>query len=283
MKAKDYRQEVEKDLGGADEAAAAADLVPAADAEPKDEQWPALIAQLANPSATSEERRTAIHALQAGAFLSAQFAACRPGFIEALRKAATDPDEALRHSALDALSNMKDPYARDQLVKGLENAAEALVPPAVALGLLARNDHDGATGLARRIIESDAGRHVKAQAVRLLARDPGCASLLEQLMKDKNGFEEVRRASAAALQSLHPEAFEGAARAILSDRHDFDDIQKSVRAALERSGALAPASEEPSSEEPSEPPSSNRPGAGTGLLSRLASAVRGLFGRGKAG
>src|SRR4051794_15536890 len=106
MKAKDYRQEVEKDLGGADEAAAAADLVPAADAEPKDEQWPALIAQLANPSATSEERRTAIHALQAGAFLSARFADCRPGFIEALRKAATDADEALRHSALDALSNM---------------------------------------------------------------------------------------------------------------------------------------------------------------------------------
>lgn len=236
MKAQDYRRQVEEALGRRPQETAAA--AGPAKAEP---EWPALIATVADPAADAEARRTAIHALQAAAFLGARFAACRADFVAALRAAATDPaSESLRHSALDALANMKDSFARERLVRGLENAGEALVPPAVALGLLARDDHVSASSLARRFLESGAGRHIKEQAVRLLGPDPTARPILERLLQDKNEFREVRRASAVALQHLDADAFVEKARRILDDPGEFDDIRRTVRAALERRGIPVP-------------------------------------------
>jgi hypothetical protein len=260
MKASDYRRQVREELGSTPEAApgAVAGTAPPGP-ELEAEEWPALIAALAD-GADPGERLNALRLLKAASFGNAGFDACRPAFLAALRKAASEGDEALRRAALDILANHKDDSARALLIEGLRDETKALVPPAVALGLLARDDHGSAIAFARRFLESDSGRHVKEQAVRLLAADPGSHDLLARLMRDKEQFREVRRASAVALRGLNPDAFVAHARDILADGSDFKEIRATLRGAFERAGIAIP-----------HPAPA---GAGTG-----APAARGLFGR----
>lgn len=179
-------------------------------------------------------------ALQAATFLGEQFDSCRPAYRAALRRAATDADERLRRRSLDILSNLKDEFARERVIAGLTGEAAALVPPAVALGLLARDDHASTVGLARDFLAKASDRFVRAQAVRLLSADPSALPLFEKLMSDKGEFREVRQASAAALRNLDPGAFFSRAKAIAADDEDFEDIRRTVRSALDRAGVPVP-------------------------------------------
>jgi HEAT repeat protein len=174
--------------------------------------------------------------LQAGTFLGAQFAPLRPEYIAALRAAATAVDPELRRSALDVLVNMKDEFARKKLLEGLQGIGEALVPPAAALGLLARDDHGSASAIARDLLTKSADGAIRAQAARVLGSDPGATELLSEIMNDKMEFREVRRASAVALKSLNPKLFEQGALDILKDGDDFKEIKSTVGGALGRDG-----------------------------------------------
>jgi HEAT repeat protein len=227
MNVKDYRKQVEAQLA----AAATGSTAP-----PPQQSWAEAIQRLANPSLAPDVRKTAAQLLQAGTFLGAQFAPYRADYIVALRAAATDPDPDLRRSALDVLVNFNDEFARQKLADGLRGIAEALLPPAAALGLLARDDHSSASAIARDLLGSSADMAIRAQAVRVLGSDPAATDLLAGIMKDKSEFREVRRASAVALKGLNPKVFQDGAIDILRDASDFKDIQSTVGGALERAG-----------------------------------------------
>jgi hypothetical protein len=139
---------------------------------------------------------------------------------------------------LDILAGKGDDFARQKLTEGLRGIGEALVSPAVALGLLARDDHASVRDIAHRFLEGNHDAHTKAQAVRLLGSDPAETLTLLRLMQDKSEFREVRRASAVALRALDPDAFVRNARSILADHSDFQDIRKTVSGALARAGLL---------------------------------------------
>ena len=180
------------------------------------------------------DREAALWHLQAGTFLVGQFDRYRPRYIQALQNAATDPDESLRHAAFDVLANIKDDFARRKLAEGLGDPRKALVSPAVALGLLARDDHGAATGFARSLLTSASDPATRAQAARVLGSDPASGDLLGERMRDKNEVREVRRASAVSLRSLNPDKFRALAQDILADASDFQEIKATVRGALER-------------------------------------------------
>ena len=65
-----------------------------------------------------------------------------------------------------------------------------------------------------------------------LATDPQSEKLLARLMKDKTEKSSIRRISASGLQSLNPDAFERAARKIVADEDDYNEIRATTLAAL---------------------------------------------------
>ena len=238
MNVKEYRRQIESQLNAAAvPEAAGADLASAAAPQ---QRWAEAIRQLADPHLDPEARKAALQVLQAGTFLGSQFAPLRADYVAALRTAATGAAADLRRSALDVLVNLKDEFARQKLVEGLRGIGEALVPPAAALGLLARDDHSSASAIARDLLNRAADIYTRAQAVRVLGSDPSAKSLLAEIMKNKEEFREVRRASAVALRSLDRQAFERTALDILRDHSDFEDIKSTVRGALEHAGVEVP-------------------------------------------
>jgi hypothetical protein len=87
--------------------------------------------------------------------------------------------------------------------------------------------------------------------VRVLGSDKGAIQDLADILRNKDEFREVRRASAVALNGLDPGRFQQDAAAILSDGNDFQDIKSTVGGALERAGhAIAPVPSGPSSRDP---------------------------------
>jgi HEAT repeat protein len=232
---KDYRRQVEEALKASSNVARRdVRASPGLQAGP---DWARDLDELMDTARNAREREDALWRLQAGTFLVAQFAQYRPRYIQALQLAATDADQTLRHAAFDVLANNKDDFARRKLTEGLQDPEKALVSPAVALGLLARDDHGAATSLARSFLSADSDPATRAQAVRVLSADPASTSLLAERMGDKNEFREVRRASAVALRSLDPDRFRALAQNILADHNDFQEIKATVRGALERDAA----------------------------------------------
>lgn len=240
MNPRDYRRQVEAELRESSPTGGRAAVVSSGLRAGPD--WARDLEELMDAARNPRDREAALWRLQAGTFLVGQFAQHRARYIQALQNAATDPDEGLRRAALDVLANSKDDFARRTLVEGLENPGKALVSPAVALGLLARDDHGAATGFARSFLTSKGDPATRAQAARVLAADPASRSLLAERMRDKDELREVRRASAVALRSLDPDTFRALARDILADASDYQEIKTSVRGALERDdpASLAP-------------------------------------------
>jgi hypothetical protein len=233
MNVKDYRSQVEVELGAAGSPGNIS--FASTTASPK-QNWADAIRQLSDPTLPPEVRMNAAQVLQAATFLGTQFAPYHADYLAALRTAATDADTDLRRSALDILVNFNDEFARQKLANGLRGTGEALVPQAAALGMLARNDHNSAINIARDLLAGGADVATRAQAVRVLGSDPAATELLTEIMKNKSEFREVRRASAVALKGLNPQAFQTGAIDILSDASDFKDIQSTVGGALERAG-----------------------------------------------
>jgi HEAT repeat protein len=231
MNVKDYRKQVEARRGQV----GGLESVPRP-AAPPEQAWKEAIRQLSDPTVSAELRKNAIQVLQAGTFLGEKFDPYRPEYIAALRTAAVDPDLDLRHAALDVLVNLGDEFARQKLTDGLQGKGEALLPPAAALGLLARDDHGSASIVARDLLSKSADIPTRTQAARVLGADPGAGGLLESIMKDKEESREVRRAGAVSLRSLDPQRFQDNAVEILNDDTDFEDIKSTVGGALERSG-----------------------------------------------
>jgi HEAT repeat protein len=227
---KDYRRQVEEALRGPATARAAV----ASPAPPGAPNWAGDLKVLMDAARDPRDREAALWRLQSGTFLVGQFAEHHPGYVKALQTVATDADEGLRRAAFDVLANIKDEFARTKLTEGLDDPGKALVSPAVALGLLARDDHGAAAGFARSFLSGDSDPATRSQAARVLAADPSSRDLLAERMGDKDEFREVRRASAVALHGLDPNGFRTLAQSILADDKDFPEIKATVRGALER-------------------------------------------------
>jgi hypothetical protein len=242
-----YRKRYEAELAKASApkrsraAAPAARSTPAARAEalraaPLDEENLAdqvgeLFATVLDRKEPVAVRLAALQALGAFDFLGAKFDPFRADYKEALRQLATDPRRSIRERALERLAVDKDPYAQDLLTRGLEQPEEALVSEARAMQFLAYDDHAELAPLARKVYKRASGV-AREEAVRVLATDPGSEKLLARLMKDKEEKSSIRRISAAGLQSLNPDAFERAARKIVADDDDYNEIRATSLAAL---------------------------------------------------
>ncbi len=176
-------------------------------------------------------RSAALNELSGLAFLGPRFAPFRADYKQALRTLAVDPRKRLRESALELLAMDKDPYARELLVRGLEQADQAIVSDARALQLLGYDDHGDLAPLARRVFRRATGS-TREEALRMLATDPKSEKLFSRLLKDKQEMSNIRRISASGLQSLNPSAFERAARTIVADDSDYKEIRATSLAAL---------------------------------------------------
>ncbi|MBR0901355.1 HEAT repeat domain-containing protein [Bradyrhizobium liaoningense] len=235
MKAKDYREQVAAELGPATQTESAAAPAPV---EPPVAAWRAALVSLASSSSSADTRKEALQLLQSGSFLEREFEPVRAEYVEALRRSASDPSEDVRRYALGILMGQKDDFARRKLVEGLQGTAAALLPPAAALSLLARDDHASVGAVANQILKSNTDPAVRMQAVRVLARDPSSVQGLEEILHNKDEFREVRRAGAVALKNLAPDRFAKSATTILNDQNEFPDIKSTVGGALELDGIV---------------------------------------------
>ena len=204
----------------------------------------ALISLLIDRKARVAQRSAALQALGALDFLGPRFEPYRADYKQALRQLATDPRATLRDKALELLAIAKDPYAQELLVKSLESPDEAVVSEAKAMQYLAYDDHAELTPLAQKLYERSTGA-AREEALRVLATDPSAERLLTRLLNDKSETSNIRRISASGLQNLNPEAFEKAARTIVTDDDDFDEIRATSLAALTHGREAAAKSPDP--------------------------------------
>ena len=91
MNVKDYRKQVEAQLGAAGSSGAASFAASA----PPEQHWADGIRQLADPDIAPAVRKNSALVLQAGTFLGAQFAPYYADYLAALRTAATGSPCAL--------------------------------------------------------------------------------------------------------------------------------------------------------------------------------------------
>jgi len=196
-----------------------------------EEQVEDLLGTLHNRDEPVAERTAALEALAALDFLGPRFAPFRARYKEALRDVATDKPRELRERALELLAIDRDPHAQELLMQGLREPKDALVPEAKAIQLLGYDDHAEVVPLVREVYERATGA-AREEALRVLATDPESEQLFTRLLKDKSEKRSVRQLSASGLQSLNPEAFEAAARRIVADEDDHNDIRATSLAAL---------------------------------------------------
>jgi len=191
-----------------------------------------LIAILRNSDEPTKLRMAAFRALKTASFLGPLFAPHRADFLKTLRDVATDPEPEIRAEALETLAMEKVGIAQQLLSAGLQDPENALVPPAKAIQLLAYDDHAEAAPLVRRILARTRDHGVKEAAVRFLASDPGSATVFRRLLKDKSQPTRLRSLTATGLRVLDPKGFEKAARKIVEDSKEDDDLRATCLGAL---------------------------------------------------
>ncbi|MEA2937947.1 MAG: hypothetical protein QOC56_1451 [Alphaproteobacteria bacterium] len=175
-------------------------------------------------------REAALRALGAASFLGPRFAPHRADYLQALRELAEDPEPGLRESALEALAIEKDPFAQELLLKVVKGDID-LVPLAKAIQLLAYDIHSEIIPAIRDVLKRATGA-AKEEALRVLAIDPESEGLFRRLLKDKSQPSIIRRLSASGLQAINPDAFQKAAREIVSDGKEFKEIIATTLSAL---------------------------------------------------
>ncbi|SRR5258708_6042347 len=201
-----------------------------------DKSLQAVLTVLRNKTEPVAVRLAALQSLAAAAFSVVTFASCRTDYIATLREVADDPDPEIRKRVLGLLAREKDGFAQKKLLEGLKNPEKALVPPDKALQLLGNDPHAEAYAAARAIVRKPPSDVARREALRLLAADATSAPMFEKLLRDKNELREIRQISASALQTLQPARLQAAARDVLLDESEYDDIRATSLSALTNFG-----------------------------------------------
>ena len=202
-------------------------------AEPEtfESAMPVLLDVLADETAPTEQRATAIDRLGAAAFQPERFAPFHAEYIERLRDLAVGDDKQLRLRALDRLTLEDDEVGKRLLRESLEGTRPALVPLATATRLLARDEHGDAVPLFRELAQSAPAR-VREEAVRALSSDPESADLLASICADRSEPNRVRELAGLSLKTLAPERFAAIARDLVLDDDEDDRFRTATMSAL---------------------------------------------------
>lgn len=185
----------------------------------------APLERLADPNEAPSVRLAALGLLKQLAFSSPTFPEWRPLFLDALRRALSEPE--LRAAALEVLTQERDRPTQEKLLAGLREPDQALVPPDQALPLLSTDPHADVRGVAREIAEAPPDEKTHMEALKILASDPGSVEGFKSLLEDSSQSLPVRTLAATALNNLapellqppggQPESFAEAAEAVTGD------------------------------------------------------------------
>ncbi|MGA9773327.1 MAG: hypothetical protein WBV94_30130 [Blastocatellia bacterium] len=195
-----------------------------------------VLGVMGNESEPPLLRRASLRILQQNSFRTILFQPKRPEYLAVLRKIVDDNDAQLRLLAIEVLAAEKDEYVQRRLIEGLKDPAIALVPPEKALEFLGYDIHGDYYPILREIIDNPPNLAAKREAIRLLSSDAASMGLFVNLLRDKNEDEEIRKASAIALQSIAPAEFEEQAKQIVLDDDEGDDLRAISISALDYFG-----------------------------------------------
>jgi hypothetical protein len=223
MSIKDYRRQLEQQVARAQSAQVEPEVVLEAAtteshaaalgrrvrAEDPSTAHVAPLERLADPHEAPPVRLAALGLLKQLAISSPTFPEWRPLFLEALRRALSEPE--LRAAALEVLTNERDRYTQEKLLAGLRDPDQALVPPDQALRLLSSDPHADVRAMAREIANTPPDEATLLQALKILAGDPESVAGFKSLLADSSQSLPVRKLAATALNNLAPEALQPAA------------------------------------------------------------------------
>ena len=164
--------------------------------------------RLADPDEAPSVRLAALGLLKLLAISSPTYPEWRPLYLEALRRALSEPE--LRLAALEVLTQEQDRHAQERLLEGLREPERALVPPDQALRLLSNEPHADVRGVAREIASAPPDEETQLQALKILASDPGSVEGFQSLLADSAQSLPVRKLAATALNHLAPELLQPA-------------------------------------------------------------------------
>ena len=105
------------------------------------------------------------------------------------------------------------------------------MPEAKAIQFLGYDDHAEVVPLVRQVYKRREGRGARGGAQGPRDRS-AIGAAVHAAAEGQVGEASIRRISASGLQSLNPEAFEKAARRIVADEDDDDEIRATSLAAL---------------------------------------------------
>lgn len=201
------------------------------DAETFESAMRMLLDLLADDSAASDLKLTALERLGAATFQPVRFAPFHAEYVERLRNLALSDAKELRHMALDRLSLENDEVAQGLLREGLEGTRKPLVPAATAVRFLARDEHGNAAPLFRDIARGGKGR-ARDEALRALAADNESVDLLASISSDKSERTTVRELAAMSLKAASPTRFASVARGMVLDGDEDDALRTSALSAV---------------------------------------------------
>ncbi len=168
----------------------------------------APLQRLADPNEEPSVRLAALGLLKLLAISSPTFAEWRPIFLDALRRAVSEPE--LRAAALEVLTQEGDRSTQEKLLAGLREPGLALVAPDQALRLLSNDPHADAVGVARSVANDPPDEAALLQAMKILAGDPGSVEGFRARLADSSQSLPVRKLAATALNNLAPELLQAA-------------------------------------------------------------------------
>jgi len=168
----------------------------------------APLERLADPNEEPSVRLAALGLLKMLAISSPTFSEWRPIFLEALRRALSEPE--LRAAALEVLTHERDRYTQEKLLAGLREPDQALVPADQALRLLSSDPHADVRAVARSVADDPANEAALPQAMKILAVDPGSVEGFRSLLADSSQSISVRKLAATLLNNLAPELLQSA-------------------------------------------------------------------------
>lgn len=172
-------------------------------------------------------RIMALDVLQRNSFSSDISVSMRSQYMAALRSVVEDKNFDLRYRATEILAMEKDEFIQRRLLDGLTGRSKRLMGPTKAIQLLGYDIHAEHYPMLRAMVQNPPSQAAKKEAMRLLAADASSAPLLTEILRNKGEKNDVRRISAAALQSIAPEEFEShAIQIVLGD--DEDDVLRAT-------------------------------------------------------
>ncbi len=184
-----------------------------------------LIQRLADPAEPDDVRLETLQQLRLLRFTDGSFHPHIPDYTVALRAASENGGGALQSQVLDTLCLQKDRPTQKRLIEGLEDPAQAFVPPEDALHYLSLDLHAGVYPIARQYAASPPNDVAQHAALKCLGADADSVDIFARILADPAEDLTARRLSSSCLSGLDPERYVEVARSIAGDTTDSPDMR----------------------------------------------------------